>query len=172
MQTFLPYTDFRMSAHVLDQKRLGKQRVECLQILRTLKCGPIQRSFTPSLLGGFKYNPQEGCYTRRTPWYNHPAVQQWKGYERALMKYTYVVCEEWINRGFNDTVLEKASMLHFNKRVCIPSDFMYAQMPPWLGMKVYHASHRSNLLRKMPEWYSRFEWTEPSTLPYVWPSKL
>ena len=32
MQTFLPYADFQRSAQVLDYKRLGKQRVEALQI--------------------------------------------------------------------------------------------------------------------------------------------
>ncbi|MDQ1681515.1 MAG: hypothetical protein QOH99_56, partial [Frankiaceae bacterium] len=34
MQTFLPYADFGASARVLDDRRLGKQRVETLQILR------------------------------------------------------------------------------------------------------------------------------------------
>jgi hypothetical protein len=34
VQTFLPYADFERSAKVLDYKRLGKQRVEALQLLR------------------------------------------------------------------------------------------------------------------------------------------
>lgn len=34
MQTFLPYSDFVQSARVLDRQRLGKQRVECLQLLK------------------------------------------------------------------------------------------------------------------------------------------
>ena len=33
MQTFLPFPDFQQSAAVLDRVRLGKQRVEALQIL-------------------------------------------------------------------------------------------------------------------------------------------
>ena len=32
MQTFLPYPDYYQSARCLDNKRLGKQRVEALQI--------------------------------------------------------------------------------------------------------------------------------------------
>ena len=36
MQTFLPYPDFAKSAMCLDNKRLGKQRIECLQILKAL----------------------------------------------------------------------------------------------------------------------------------------
>jgi hypothetical protein len=34
MQTFLPYPDFYKTAQILDTKRLGKQRVEALQILK------------------------------------------------------------------------------------------------------------------------------------------
>jgi hypothetical protein len=37
VQTFLPYPDFRRTAEVLDSPRLGKQRVETLQILRALE---------------------------------------------------------------------------------------------------------------------------------------
>lgn len=36
MQTFLPYPNFKASARVLDTKRLGKQRVENLQIMSAL----------------------------------------------------------------------------------------------------------------------------------------
>jgi len=34
MQTFLPYPDFARCAAVLDPLRLGKQRVEVLQLMR------------------------------------------------------------------------------------------------------------------------------------------
>jgi hypothetical protein len=34
MQTFLPYPDYRKSAKALDMRRLGKQRSECIQLLR------------------------------------------------------------------------------------------------------------------------------------------
>jgi len=34
LNTFLPYEDFATSAKVLDRQRLGKQRVEVLQLLR------------------------------------------------------------------------------------------------------------------------------------------
>lgn len=89
MQTFLPYQDFRKSAQVLDNKRLGKQRVECLQILRALTQG-----------GG---------------WKNHPAVKMWKGREGSLQKYGMAICEEWIGRGFRDTTLSKIQSFEFNE---------------------------------------------------------
>jgi len=36
MQTFLPYASFAKSAACLDNRRLGKQRVEAMQILKIL----------------------------------------------------------------------------------------------------------------------------------------
>ena len=34
MQTFLPYSSFTESAKILDWRRLGKQRVEGMQIIK------------------------------------------------------------------------------------------------------------------------------------------
>jgi len=45
MQTFLPYADFARCAEVLDPRRLGKQRVEALQIMRA--CRPTFRTCLP-----------------------------------------------------------------------------------------------------------------------------
>jgi len=80
MQTFLPYTDPKKCAQVLDNKRLGKQRVECVQILNAL------------LIEGKK------------GWGNHPAVKMWRGYEAFLCKvYLKEIMDEWIRRGFDNT---------------------------------------------------------------------
>ena len=42
MQTFLPYKSFTKSAQVLDYKRLGKQRVEAMQIFNALTGVPTK----------------------------------------------------------------------------------------------------------------------------------
>lgn len=76
MQTFLPYSDFRASARVLDSKRLGKQRIETLQILDAL--------------------------TYDTGWMNHPATRMWRGYEHHLVRYGLACVTEWVGRGFKD----------------------------------------------------------------------
>lgn len=162
MQTFLPYPDFAQSARCLDNKRLGKQRVECLQILKTLSKGPTE---VIQKVDG-RTNKVLAIY-RKTPWYNHPAVQMWKGYHDRLVAYGCAMCHEWSKRGFNDTCCDKiiATLI-----TAPPSNL--GKTPPWLGNEAYHASHRSNLLRKDFAHYSQFGWTEPTTLPYVWPSKL
>jgi len=82
VQTFLPYPDFHESAKVLDNKRLGKQRVEVYQIMRVLA----------GLTKG---------------WRNHPAVLMWRGYEPALYEYGREVCVEWRERGYVDNLYDK-----------------------------------------------------------------
>jgi hypothetical protein len=67
------------SAKALDNKRLGKQRVEALQILR-------------ANLGLTK------------GWRNHPAAVMWRGHEGYLYLYTNAMCMEWRQRGFVDNV--------------------------------------------------------------------
>jgi len=85
MQTFLPYIDFVASAKALDNKRLGKQRVETLQLLKSLTI------------------PSYG-------WKHHPASKMWRGYEQTLVDYGRAVCIEWLRRGFKDTCLSQIAM--------------------------------------------------------------
>jgi hypothetical protein len=136
MQTFLPYPDFTASAKVLDNRRLGKQRVETLQILKSLTI------------------PTYG-------WRNHPAVKMWKGHTELLAVYGLAICHEWLARGFNDTCAEKIA--------AFASADLITTQPSWLGSEPFHASHRSNLLRKEPSHYAQFHWTDGPDLPYVWP---
>lgn len=147
MQTFLPYASFDASAAVLDRQRLGKQRVEALQIMRALTKG------------------SKG-------WSHHPAVLMWRGYELALAEYTSVICDEWTSRGYVDTCKEKTlhliGLTPLDLEGCAFWD--HVEDPEWLGDPALHASHRSNLLRKMPSHYGQFGWTEPDDLPYVWPT--
>lgn len=82
MQTFLPFSDYAESARVLDRQRLGKQRVECLQILKALT------------------EDNHG-------WRHHPAVKMWRGHEVSLIRYGVAICQEWTGRGYRDTCLDK-----------------------------------------------------------------
>lgn len=88
-------------------------------------------------------------------WRNHPATNMWRGYENALKHYHNAIIEEWVRRGYkNNMPLES-----------IDTNISY---PPWFGREDFHASHRSNLLRKS-SYYSKYNWTEGPDLPYVWP---
>lgn len=93
-------------------------------------------------------------------WTNHPATRMWKGYESALAAYGAIMCSEWITRGYSDSLSDWFI-------VKMDSDPM--RYPWWLGDPAFHASHRSNLLRKDRAWYEQWGWSEPDDLPYVWP---
>jgi hypothetical protein len=137
MNTFLPFPSFEESVRVLDNKRLGKQRVEAMQLVNVLS--------NPDAKG----------------WRNHPATNMWRGHEHALCEYGLACCAEWSSRGFNDTVADKIK----EKMAQFPD----TGRPYWIGDPVFHAAHRSNLLRKDFEFYSQLGWKEPPDLPYIWP---
>lgn len=97
MQTFVPYPDFKQSALVLDYRRLGKQRVETLQILNSL-----------TGLG-------------KAGWKNHPATKMWAGHENGLIAYGIAMCEAWKELGYKDACLEKISALGYADATDLPS---------------------------------------------------
>lgn len=141
MQTFLPYSDFEESASVLDRQRLGKQRVENLQIMKALLV------------------PGSG-------WVNHPAACMWRGHEAALVYYHECIIFEWAGeRGYKDTTLQSMWDLYHEHR---PPQST-ATMPWWMGMEEFHIAHQSNLIRKDRDWYFPIFGKVPDNLPYLWP---
>ncbi|GGK56909.1 MSMEG_6728 family protein [Ornithinimicrobium pekingense] len=149
MQTFLPVPDFDESARLLDPARLGKQRVETLQVLRALEL------------------PDYG-------WGSHPVVLMWRGRTEALVAYGLATVRHWRERGHADST--EPMIAEFAPQVVgVPQAELAAAglLPGWLGDEALHLSHRSNLLAKDPDYYrplftERFG-AEPEDLPYVWP---
>ena len=86
MQTFLPYESFEKSAQTLDWRRLGKQRVEGMQIINAIT-GKKRKDG----------KPYKG-------WINHPCSVMWKDYVPALKHYTNIIIQEWITRGYNNNM--------------------------------------------------------------------
>ena len=79
--TFLPYPNYIRSVQCLDYKRLGKQRLECKQIIEIL----------------------EGKDSR---YKNHSAVKMWIGYTNSLKYYSNCCINEWISRDYKNTMLK------------------------------------------------------------------
>ncbi len=138
VNTFLPYNNFHRIAKVLDNKRLGKQRVEAKQILNIL-------------LGNQKSDA----------WIHHPVVLMWKGYEDALKLYYNTMVDEWIHRGFLNTM----------KKYDIKNN---VNMPWFINCKPILLSHRASLLRKFPSYYNKYFKVHPKYMKrsYVWISHL
>ncbi|MBE1546503.1 hypothetical protein GGC64_000511 [Mycobacterium sp. OAS707] len=149
MQTFLPYADFGATARVLDKRRLGKQRVETIQVLRALT------------VAGYG-------------WRHHPAAKMWAGYEEALVRYGLDICAVWCDLGNADTCsgtlvadLTQGTGLSSPR---VQQDLAAAgELPPWLGDPAFHRSHQSALVRKDPAHYRPIFNDVPDDLPYVWP---
>lgn len=150
MQTFLPYADFAESAASLDRARLGKQRVETLQLLGALLV------------------PGKG-------WSNHPAAKMWAEHIPALYEYQEAICHEWTSvRGYKDTCLYKSLMVieefgpfEFNRMHSRETEY------PWfVGDEDFHLAHQSNLIRKAPEHYIPIFGNVPDDLEYIWEKPL
>lgn len=132
MQAFLPYPNIPKSLECLDDKRLGKQRVEAMQIYNVL------------------------TVNKKARWRHHPAVLMWRRNIDGLAYYHNCCIREWKKRGFHNTM-------------GYISGFNSEDLPTWFGNERFHASHRSNLLRKDEEFYRKFGWKEPVDIEYVWP---
>jgi len=148
VQTFLPYAGFEQSARVLDAKRLGKQRVEVIQVVRALT------------------TPGYG-------WAHHPAVLMWKGYEEALGRYGITCCEVWTELGFGDTCAAtiRTDLAAIGVTVERSQEELRSAgaLPSWLGDDELHRSHQSALVRKDPEHYGSLFPGVPEDVSYVWP---
>lgn len=141
MQTFLPYACYKESAKALDYRRLGKQRVEVLQLLNSIS----------TLKKGL---PVRG-------WSNHPCRKMWQNYSNSLVEYGLAICEEWKSRGYKDTCWGKIHA-HWDYTATNTK-------PPFIGDEKFHQSHKSMLVQKKPEHY-KVIWPEvPTNLEYIWP---
>jgi len=139
MQTFIVTKEMDRNAEILDRSRLGKQRVEAIQIARTLL----------GLSNG---------------WENHPAVKMWRGYESFLVKiYLKSIMNEWIKRGYNN---DKCGKHYLQLLECIKSSEPI--VPNWFSEDFFR-SHQSNLLRKNKDHYSKYFSDVPDNLEYIWP---
>jgi hypothetical protein len=140
VQTFVPELTFAQIARRLDSRRLGRQRVEVLQILN-----------------GIVMNRQHG-------WKGHPVTKMWMKNPAGLAAYGVAICDEWIRRGYQDAFRDRGIREKI-VRVMSPDQ---SDLPVWWGRDDIVLSHRSNLIRKFPEHYRPFWEGVPDDLPYVW----
>jgi hypothetical protein len=145
VNTFIPYSSFKKCAKVLDNKRLGKQRVEAKQILNIIE---KLKTHDPS--------------TKYLAWSNHPVVLMWKDHIPALKMYYNTIVQEWIERGFRNTM----KFYRLPHKIDIPW-FMHNEQ--------VLLSFRAALLRKNHAHYSKFFINVPPEYmkrSYVWITML
>ena len=103
VNVFIPLSDPIEIAKVLDDKRLGKQRVEAKQII--------------TIIDG---------EAKSIAWSNHPAVLMWKGYSNELKYYYDCIVLEWIRRGYVNNMPLFATSKHKKTPPKMPW-FMYCK---------------------------------------------
>lgn len=94
-------------------------------------------------------------------WAYHPASRMWVGHFYWLGCYGVEICKEWVRRGYED-----------NQQPRIVDEMLKHEntgRPWWLGNELFHQSHQSNLIRKLPEHYGPQFPGVPDHLPYLWP---
>ena len=121
MQTFIISPYFSTTAAALDNKRLGKQRVEVLQLLQALT-------------------------GKTTAYVNHPAAIMWKSNIPTLAAYGTIICQEWTDRGFKDTCKEKILQLVSEPTYCFDSYPWWMQ--DVRTMQAVFWTHMLSLVRK------------------------
>ena len=153
MQTFLPHRDFDKTAKHLDRKRLIKQSVENLQVLKSLA----------------------GLYTSGA-WKNHPAIKMWNGHEDWLFQYNESIIKEILMRGYKNSTRVQFDQIYQDNFWGVDSD-----SPWWLGDERVHYSHRGRLYEKDPDnyyFYSEFAdyrqlgYTCCESCSYYWPTHV
>jgi hypothetical protein len=159
VNTFVTDNDPVQCAKNLDYRRLGKQRVEAFQLLNVL----LQRTETKG-------------------WSSHPALLMWKGYENGLKYYLNCMIDEWINRGYNNTmaheVYDDDTALSDTGGAAEDEKSIVILMPWWFNCYQLQLSHKCSLLRKDHNYYSQvFHLTKEEKdnyflEGYIWPSKL
>ena len=163
MQTFITSSYPAETAKELDNKRLNKQALEAWQILMALT------NLKP-----------DGSDRNSKAWINHPAVKMWRGSERYLLYYIYIMVGEWIDRGYKSSIYEKAKKTYISALMKnrISNGDVETSRPSWLSneeeLKKVVDGHRRALLVKNYDWYHQFKWEqdsgfEPETYEYYWP---
>lgn len=153
MQTFMPSIEPSATAHMLDNKRLNKQILECYQILNVLS-------------------------GRSMGWRNHPAVKMWRGSERVLWGYAQEMIYEARSRGIqtgkNEFNIRELYNLFWEDWGSERPEFMN----DGLVMARVITTHRANLFLKDPLYYADFQYAVNSEYnspccdrcKYYWPT--
>lgn len=139
MQTFMTHDNYVDTAKSLDDKRLGKQRVEAYQIFKALR----------------------GDYNNTGAWVNHPATVMWRGHEYQLALYGLSISVEFHERGFDGYNM----MMKFADLCNELQSSNLVEYPWWVNSELLRLTHQSNLVRKS-DYYG---YQVPANIPYVWP---
>ena len=196
MNTFLPYPSIQESAQSLDRRRLGKQRIETLQLLnsfvrekRAKELGIDLTDWSVVKLMDYAKEERTIIKARRKRlqkkkklmhlrgWVRHPAREIWSGHEKALAYYGLLICKEWALRGYRETTAPKIAS--------VASEFAWTSWPVWMKDPEVHKKMKQSLrykeivenanlvaLNKKPVWWYKKQWPDIEPIyGYAWSKK-
>jgi hypothetical protein len=100
---------------------------------------------------------------------NHPVLDMWRGYEFALAIYAMMLNLEFVfARGYADQACSRVLLKSIKEIQREEPDFSYVG-PPWVRDTAVIKSHRSNLIRLLPNDYNEQWKVAPKNWPYIWP---
>lgn len=195
MNVFLPYRSFEQSARCLDFKRLNKQIVEAYQILNSISKGPgakwrnhpATRMFEQHVSALIDYG-FICCSVAEERTQKRCKLYKW--FQDNLYTFGKVEYPQWleddsifskIQSGYRSNLLRKgradavcATIKSFLKIRSINTWLKNSGFPEKTMLKLpdivkleQFCTERS--LEIHPNYYKSYGWSEPDSLPYVWP---
>lgn len=163
--TFVTNDNLIDCAKNLDDRRLGKQRVEAKQLIDLL------------------IKKQNG--ETKIAWENHPAALMWIGHIDALKIYYNYMVREWISRGFinnmelysinEEHTLIRSYIDNTGKTHLLPTENKGVVFPWWFIWMPFVCSHRAALIRKDTSYFTKFKDNNIEYFlkrGYVWPDRI
>ena len=86
---------------------------------------------------------------------NHPIVVLWHTYTDALGEYINAHIDEWVARGYNNTMVKYE----------LPKKYDY---PDWVNQPEFHRTMRARLREKEVAWLDEFRLGQRKVKPEVW----
>lgn len=157
MTIYMTHTKFHASSEALDKARLDRQINLVGKTLKVLEGDPTDDSHEDMIVRAW-----EG-YTAALAWYGLilcNAWLQWKPSSQVTIRTRQAV---WFNEVFEDAMEFDAETSREEMISRLP------ELPPWVGNKNVHRSHRSNLIRKFPARYADMFPGTPEDMPHLHP---
>ncbi len=154
---------FYFSLSCLDNKRLGKQRVEANQlisIITTRKQFNLHNEVNKYTLSQLKKQYPEIKFG----WINHPATLLWEDYLEELKLYFNICIRVWTSRK-NVKGQPMKNNMPFHKVLLREQ---YTRVPWFLTNTRFTNAHQSALMFKEPAHYKQFKWQVEPKLDYIW----
>ena len=156
VNTFIVSTNLKKNFKILDRRRLGKQRLECLQIINALE---------GTSTGYINHSATKAFYSENK--------KELKNNIKALKIYYNYCLREWIKRGYKNSMefytiykdIDKDTYEEYTSYNNRREGIVY--MPWFFSYRPFILSHQASLLRKEKDYYKEYFVIDEILKPYM-----